>query len=151
MKILYVHHGLRDHGQADGLLPLGMDDARLVARLLHQSNLNFVAIYAADNFRCRQTAELINSFINVPILTEKRLDEYRGNETWAECQERIGEAVGDIVDKYAQSDCAICVTSGVNIAAFINLAYGLAPSENAPFITVPSCSPILFDIDKKGV
>ena len=46
------------------------------------------------------------------------------------------------------NDTVICVTSGVNITAFIGLAYKIPASENMPFPWVPSCSPIGFEIDK---
>jgi broad specificity phosphatase PhoE len=65
-----------------------------------------------------------------------------------ECQKRIREAIKDIVFKYDDNDAVICVTSGVNITAFISLAFKIQPSEDFPFPWVPSCSPIAFDIDK---
>ena len=69
-------------------------------------------------------------------------------ETWSECQTRIRNAIKDIVDKYDNNDTVICVTSGVNITAFIGLAYRIPVSENMPFPWVPSCSPIGFEIDE---
>ena len=69
-------------------------------------------------------------------------------ETWLECQLRIREAVKDIINNYDDKDAVICVTSGVNITAFIGLAFKINPSDDCPFPWVPSCSPIGFDIDK---
>lgn len=67
-------------------------------------------------------------------------------ETWEECQKRIIEAIKDIVFKYEEKDTVICVTSGVNLTAFISLAYKIEPSNNLLFPMVPSCSPLGFEI-----
>ncbi len=169
MKIIYVHHALRDLGnppsQEDGILPLGMKDAEVTAEVLksmaNKSKSNFKAIYTSPYFRCKKTAEIINKHINLPIYEEPRLNEFNKvfeviegglsltkTETWSECQTRIREAVKDIVFKYGDNDTVICVTSGVNITAFIGLAYKIPISEDMPFPWVPSCSPIGFEIDK---
>lgn len=71
-------------------------------------------------------------------------------ETWTQCQNRIRDAIKDIVFKYDDNDIVICVTSGVNITAFIGLAYKIPPSETLPFPWVINCSPICFNIDKNS-
>lgn len=161
MKILYVHHGLRDSGkipnQDDKLHYLGIKDAKIVAKILNMlpKKFNVKAIYTSTYFRCRETARLINKYINVPIIDEPRFNEFTQsindggkNESWLECQNRIRSGIKDIVDKYEDDDFVICVTSGVNITSFISLAYKIQPSDDLPFPMVPSCSPICFDIDK---
>lgn len=169
MKIIYVHHALRQKGnpptQEDGIQPLGIKDAEVTAELLKtmsdNSKSKFKAIYTSPYFRCAKTAEIINKHINLPIFEEPRFNEFNnvfnavnGNktitetETWSECQTRIREAIKDIVFKYDDNDTVICVTSGVNISAFIGLAYKIPISEDIPFPWVPSCSPICFEIDK---
>lgn len=169
MKIIYVHHALRQKGnpptQNDDIQPLGIKDAENTAELLKimsdNSKSEFKAIYTSPYCRCKKTAEIINKYINLPIYEESRFNEFNkvfdvveGNktitktETWSECQMRIREAIKDIVDKYDDNDTVICVTSGVNITAFIGLAYKIPISENMPFPWVPSCSPIGFEIDK---
>lgn len=169
MKIFYVHHALRDKGnppgQADGLKELGVQDAKIVAQIFEDYNqyLNIKAIYTSPYFRCKKTAELINENLNVPIFDEPRFNEFNDvyayikgeakdkGERWRGLQESIIQAIKEIVNKYDEdkNDCVICVTSGVNITAFIDLAYGLEPSEKRPFPMVPSCSPIGFDITKE--
>ena len=62
--------------------------------------------------------------------------------------ERIMESIKDIVFKYDDRDTVICVTSGVNLTAFICAAYGIEPNSKLPFPLVPSCSPIGFEINK---
>lgn len=169
MKIIYVHHALRQLGnppsQDDKIQPLGIKDAQTTAELLkimvEKSKSNFKAIYTSPYYRCAKTAEIINMHINLPIYEEPRFNEFNNvfeaieggqsitkTETWAECQTRIREAIKDIVLKYEDNDTVICVTSGVNITAFIGLAYKIPASDNLPFPWVPSCSPIGFDIDK---
>lgn len=169
MKIIYVHHALREKGnpptQEDGIQPLGIKDAETTAELLkgmsERSKSTFRAIYTSPYYRCSKTAEIINKHINLPIYEDSRLNEFNkvfevieGNksvtktETWIECQTRIREAIKDIVDKYNDNDTVICVTSGVNITAFIGLAYKIPANDNLPFPWVPSCSPIGFEIDK---
>ena len=167
MKIFYVHHALRDRGnpltQEDGLKELGMIDADLVGKIFKDggTQMKVAAIYSSPYFRCMETARLINNHLNAEIVQDERLNEFVGvhkavkgekfgmeGETWAECQKRIQECLRDIVYKHNEKDIVICVTSGVNITAFINVAYGLKQDENRPFPWVPSCSPVGFEINK---
>lgn len=169
MKIIYVHHALREVGnppsQDDKIKPLGIKDAETTAELLKEmqekSKSTFKAIYTSPYYRCSKTAEIINKHINLPIYEEPRFNEFNKvfevlqggksitkTESWLECQNRIREAIKDIVNQYDDNDTVICVTSGVNITAFIGLAYKIPASDNLPFPWVPSCSPIGFDIDK---
>ena len=169
MKIIYVHHALRQVGnppsQDDKIQPLGIQDAETTAELLgvmmQKSKSTFKAIYTSPYYRCKKTAEIINKHIKLPIFEDSRFNEFVGvfeavengasvtkTETWTDCQKRIREAIKDIVFSYGDDDVVVCVTSGVNITAFIGLAYKLKPSEEMPFPWVPSCSPIGFQIDK---
>ena len=168
MKLFYVHHGMRDKGnppsQDDGLKPLGKKDALLTGKILKDvadRGYNLKAIYTSPYYRCKETARLINKTLRVPIVEEPRFNEFTGvyyliknkkenspKESWVECQNRIQEAIKEIVNKYDEKDMVVCVTSGVNISAFINIAYGLKPSEKTPYPHVPSCSPIGFDITR---
>ncbi len=169
MKIFYVHHALRAKGnppsQDDGILPLGKEDACITAEIFEQYKqyLNIKAIYTSPYFRCRETARIISERINVPIFEEPRFNEFNdvyayikgdaknSGERWKGLQESIIGAIKEIVNKHEEekNDAIICVTSGVNITAFIDLAYGLEPSEERPFPMVPSCSPIGFEITKE--
>ena len=169
MKIIYVHHALREVGnppsQNDDIQPLGINDAENTAELLKimsdKSKSTFRAIYTSPFYRCVKTAEIINEHINLPIYEDARFNEFvkvfevlqgekniTKTESWSECQQRIREAIKDIVYKYDDNDTVICVTSGVNITAFIGLAYKIPASDDLPFPWVPSCSPIGFEIDK---
>ena len=50
--------------------------------------------------------------------------------------------------KYNNDDIVVCVTSGINIVSFINKAYNLQSSNDAPFLGITSCCPIIFDYKK---
>ena len=161
MKIFYIHHALRDIGnpptQEDGLKELGIKDANIVADIFEdgKKHMNVKAIYTSTFYRCRETARIINKNLNVAIFEDERLNEfgsvYHGEtiETWEECQKRIIESIKDIVFRHDEKDTVICVTSGVNLTAFICAAYGISPNNNLPFPLVLSCSPIGFEIKKE--
>ena len=160
MKIFYVHHALRNMGnppsQEDGLKEVGVEDAEIVSKIFEEGKKHFdiKAIYTSSFFRCKETARIINKTLNVPIIEDGRLNEFGSfhnderKETWEECQKRIIEAIKDIVFKYDKKDTVLCVTSGVNLTAFISLAYKIEPNNNLPFPMVPSCSPLGFEITR---
>ncbi|MBQ7466666.1 MAG: histidine phosphatase family protein [Clostridia bacterium] len=155
MRIIYVHHALRDGSgglnQDNDITKLGEKDAKVQAEILSSLNkIRYKAIYTSPYYRCKKTALILNKKLNLPIFEDERLNEFErcSKETWLDVQTRITDCLHDIVNKYEDDDVVICVTSGVNVAAFINLAYKLKPSANAPFIGVSSCSPLGFTIDK---
>lgn len=156
MKIIYIHHGNRKKGnpstQDDDLTEIGYKDCELTSELFNNDKVKKTvkAIYTSSYFRCRKTAEIVNKPINAPIFNDDRLNEFKsmGEETWVECQNRIINCIDDIVSKYEENDTVICVTSGVNIGAFIVKAFGLKANENIPLLGVPSCSPIIFEFNK---
>ena len=156
MKIVYCHHANRDTkggmNENNGLTRLGKRDARLTAKLLHAAaqKEKFTAIYTADNFRCRLTAKMINKYLNLPIIIDNRLNEqdYKNNESWLETQARTRAFLTDIIAGAGNDDTVICVTSGLNVAAFIQLAFDLEITENAARIGVPACCPLVFNFDK---
>ena len=84
MKIIYVHHALREVGnppsQDDKIQPLGIKDAKTTAELLkimsEQSKSTFKAIYTSPYYRCAKTAEIINKHINLPIYEDPRFNEF---------------------------------------------------------------------------
>ena len=96
----------------------------------------------------------MNAGRNLPIYEDARLNEYGKwneevkDETWEELQARIMAVIKDVVNRYEDDDQVVVVTSGVNVVGFLNVVYRLKPSEKAPFIGIPSCSPLMFDIDK---
>ena len=153
MNIIYCHHANRKitnpPSQDNDITTLGKKDAKLFNKLLKKSNTKISAIYSSEYLRCTKTAKILNKGFNVPILLDQRLNEKPKSEDWQNCQKRISDCLLDIIKKHDNSDTVIVVTSGVNISGFINLAYGLNPSPNAPYLQISSLSPITFIFDKE--
>ena len=155
MKIIFCHHAERKVkkklSQEDGLTKHGKIDAKNTGKILakHQK---VKEIYTSTHFRCKETAKILNKFFNVPITEDERFNEFTNDkqETWTGLQNRIIEALNDIVAKHDDQDTVVCVTSGVNIAGFIDFQLGLKPSEEAPFLGIISCSPIIFTYKKQN-
>ena len=82
MKIIYVHHALREKGnppsQDDKIQPLGIKDAEIVAELFKilSEKTNLRAIYTSPYYRCAKTAEIINKHTQVPVYNEPRFNEF---------------------------------------------------------------------------
>ncbi len=157
MKIIYCHHAQRDkenrkqnvNPQDDNITLLGREDARIFAKMLNDKDIIINKIYTSPYFRCLETAKIINENNNTKINFEPRFNEYNKTvETWKECQQRIIDAINKIVNENDNDDIILCVTSGVNLTAFICWAYGIKPNNNNPFPGVISCSPIIFDYEK---
>lgn len=156
MKIIYIHHGNRKKGnpstQEDDLTEIGYKDCEITAELLNNIKIkqSLKAIYTSPFFRCKKTAEIINKNLNLPIFNDNRLNEFGSinNETWIDCQKRIIDCLDEIIYTYENDDTIICVTSGVNIGAFIVKAFDLKPNNHTPFLGIPSCSPVVFNFKK---
>lgn len=161
MNIIFVHHAERNHtnefpyNQNDDITKLGEEDAKITAKLLEKASkkLNIMGIYTSPFLRCKHTAEIINKRLHLPVFTDERLNEYRyasREEKWVELQQRVMDTIKDVVFKYDDepNSAAIMITSGINIAGFINVAYKLDARSDAPFIGIPSTSPLGFKIDK---
>lgn len=157
MKIIYVHHAQRlkgnPPGNNDDITKLGVKDSKLTAKLIEhfqQTSTPIKAIYTSPFLRCAKTAKILNKKLNVPIFEDDRLNEkgYIKNESWTDLQTRVRASIFDIVNKYNENDTVVCVTSGVNVAAFISIANKQAVSENAAYIGIMSCSPLIFTITK---
>lgn len=151
MKILYVHHAERDRlnknieRQFQDITKNGITEAELLANKL--KNFNITAIYTSPYLRCIHTAEIINKYNKVPIYEENRFNEMENSESWKEFQIRNMKAIDDIIKKHNDNDFIICVTSGVNLSAFIHYFTKLEPSNNNPLIQGITISPVLFSTD----
>lgn len=118
--IFYVHHALREStatpSQNDNIKNVGKEDAEIVAQLFLDAKLrgiNISAIYTSPYYRCKETANIINKHINVPMFEDERLNEFVGErgvkkyglpqqaaETWTACQTRVIACLKDIVNTY---------------------------------------------------
>lgn len=157
MKIIYVHHaereklGNRDNpeiGNAEDLTSDGVTDVELVSKRF--ADIKITGIVTSPYVRCKHTAEIINKYHNVPIIEDKRFNEidYYNNELFVPFLKRNIEAIDDIVKKYNDDDVIVCVTSGVNLTAFICYFYNLEPNENTPWSQAIQSSPVAFTIGK---
>ena len=59
------------------------------------------------------------------------------------------DAIDVIVNKSNNDDIVLCVTSGVNVSAFIFYILGIKASEHNPWIQAGLCSPLYFTIEKR--
>lgn len=123
MQILYVHHAERNRKnksidrQLQDITENGIKESVLLAEKLKQ--VNVTAIYTSPYLRCMHTAKIINEHNNAPIYEETRFNEMKNGETWKEFQIRNMEAIDDIINKHNKDDFIICVSSGINLSAFI--------------------------------
>ena len=153
MKILYVHHAERDRSnksverQYQDITKNGIIEANLLAEKLKQ--INITAIYTSPYLRCTHTAEIINKYNNAPIYHEDRFNEMKNEETWKEFQIRHIEALDEIINKHNEDDFIVCVSSGVNLSAFIYYFTKQTPSNDNPWIQALTISPVLFSTNNK--
>lgn len=151
MKIIYCHHAERavdkrkPRSQDDDITENGIKDAELVADTF--SKYNITAIYTSNFYRCKKTAQIINRFSNAPIFEEERFNEIgspEDGETWKQGLARNIAALNDILDKYNDTDTIVCLTSGINLSAFVCWNLKKRPNKNFPFMGATSIAPIEF-------
>ena len=153
MKVYYLHHAERDinsnieNKQEEDITESGIQEALLIAEKLKGQNIT--AIYSSTYKRCIHTAQIINKYLDVPIIFEKRFNEKEKSEEWQALLKRNMDAIDDIVKKYHENDTVICVTSGVNISAFICYFYNIKPTNNVCWTQAGNCSLINFTTDNK--
>lgn len=157
MRVIYIHHANRQKGnpptQDDGISEVGVKDLEVTKELLNMANEKhqISTIYTSQFFRCTKTTEVINGDIKAKVVVDTRLDEMGSveNETWLDTQIRLHEFLDEIVEKHDKDDTVVCVTSGINIGAFFAKSINLKPTRNFPMYGVPSCSPIMFEFNKR--
>lgn len=150
MKIIYCHHAERavdkrkQRSQDDDITDNGFKDAQLVAEMLSGQRID--AIYTSNFYRCRKTAQIINSQIGAPIFEEERFNEVGSveGETWKDCLTRNIEALNDIMLKYNDDATILCVASGVNLSAFVCWNLNIKPTSEIPFMGATNIAPIIF-------
>jgi len=150
MKIIYCHHAERAvdkrkaRSQEDDITDNGFQDAQLVAEMLKNQKID--AIYTSNFYRCRKTAQIINSQINAPIFEEERFNEVGSveGEDWAQCLTRNINALNDIMLKYNDDATILCVASGVNLSAFVCWNLNIKPTKEFPFMGATNIAPIIF-------
>lgn len=154
MNIVYVHHAERDiHNtsvfrQDQDITEDGKAEAELLSRKM--SIIHPTAIYTSPYKRCVHTSEILNQEVQIPIIYDERLNEYdSGRETFKEFLERNMNCISDIILKYHEDDTVLCVTSGVNLSAFMCYFSGRKASGDSPRCQGLSISPVLFSTDRR--
>ena len=146
MQILYVHHADRDRSN---ITENGIKDANLLADKLKELNINITAIYTSPYLRCKHTAEIINKYHKTKIIEEPKFNEMNNSETWKEFSIRNMNGIDNIIKKHNENDFIICVSSGVNLSAFIYYFNNINPSNDSPKIQALTTSPVLFSTNNK--
>lgn len=151
MNIIYVHHAERKRidnkwSQSDDITDNGATQADLLGQALQEIKIE--AIYRGEYLRYIRTADIINEYINAPVIVEPRFNEkdFVNQEDLTTFCKRNMDAIDEIVNKYRDTDAnIICITSGVNLSAFIAHRLGTPPEEvKSCFAQAVLCSSIIF-------
>ena len=153
MKVIYMHHAERDskkenigHSELrmlEDITERGIKEAEIVADKL-QGRTDVKAIYTSPYLRCVHTSEIVNSNIDVPIIEDERLNEIQKGENWKVFLERNIDILSELDKQYGKDDTIICMTSGVNLTAFICYFYNIQPTDNTIESQAFGISPINF-------
>ena len=156
MKIVYIHHAERDKSSDaewgsfertfDDITEIGKKQAELLAQRLKNEKIS--AIVSSPYLRCMHTAEIINKYHNLEIKEDSRFNEIQKDEEWISLLKRNMEAIDEIVKSHSDDEVILCVTSGVNISAFICYIYNIVPSYDVPWSQAYDISPVIFNIKK---
>ncbi|MBR5662504.1 MAG: histidine phosphatase family protein [Bacilli bacterium] len=156
MKLIYLHHSERDmtsnkkwgtiERTFDDITIEGINRANFLAEKLKGQKIT--AIITSPYLRCKHTAQIINKYQNLNIIEDDRFNEIQKGEKWEDLLKRNIKAIDDIVKKYPDDSVIICVTSGLNISAFICYTYNITPSNDVPLSQAADLSPVIFNINK---
>lgn len=154
MKLIYVHHAERDlsdktkppeERKLDDITENGIKEATFISEKLKGQKIK--SIITSPYPRCIHTAEILNKYLNVPIIEDNRFNEFARGEDLKGFLIRNMEAIDDIVKTSIDDDVVICVTSGVNIGAFICYSYNIKPSNYLPWTQAAAISPVIFNMN----
>ncbi len=147
MKIIYVHHAERDYSNKDinpqdqDITKDGIAEAEFFAKKV--GLLGVTKIYSSSYKRCIHTAEILNKNLGLEINIEERFNEKEKIESWEEFLNRNKNAIKDIIDNGKKSDVVLCITSGVNLSAFVSYFY----KSDKAFCQALAMSPVFFKTD----
>ena len=156
MKIIYMHHAERDKSSLaewgslertfDDITENGKKQAELLAERLKNEKIS--AVISSPYLRCMHTSEIINKYHNLKILKDDRFNEIQKGEDYLSFLKRNMEGIDEIVKSYSDDDVILCVTSGINISAFICYTYNINPSNDLPYSQAIDLSPVIFNVKK---
>jgi len=97
MRIIYMYHAEREisenHGdqilrQLEDITENGIEEAEKLAEKFKGNSQNIKYIYTSPYVRCKHTAEIINKYLNVPIIEDERFNEMQRGEEWKDLLKR---------------------------------------------------------------
>lgn len=158
MKIIYMHHAERAIGpnhsdpilkQEEDITELGIQECEILGQEFanHSEKYHIQAIVTSPYLRCRHTAEIINKYLNVPIIEDERFNEGTLEDKEAEfipLWKRVMDGLDGIVEKFNNEGEVLVVTSGINLTGFICYFYGIDPESKPQLCQAAFCSPINF-------
>ena len=156
MKIIYMHHAERNIGpghndkdlrKLEDITERGIKEALIVADRLKNEKIK--AIISSPYLRCMHTADIINKYHHLDIIEDPRFNEKRLEEDWVEFIKRNMEAIDDIYNKYDDDSIIICITSGINLSAFVCYFYNIKPTSYTPWCQANGISPVNFTKGKQ--
>ncbi len=156
MKVIYMHHAERDIGpghndkdlrQLEDITERGIREAEIVAERLKDEKIT--AIISSPYLRCMHTGEIINKYHHLEIIEDARFNEKRLEEDWVDFMNRNMEAIDDIFHKYSDDSIIICITSGVNLTAFVSYFFEIPPKKDMTWCQANGISPVNFTKGKK--
>ena len=149
MKVVYLHHAERDLNHVDSndfskdiITKDGIKEAKIVGKLLSKNE--FTCIYTSPYTRCVETAKIINEFLHVPIYEMEEINEWQKGENKTSFIKRNIKGIKKIVEKHNPNDSVICITSGVNLTAFVCYFYHVKISNNLTLVQGATMSPVNF-------
>ena len=149
MIITYMHHADRDmskgRSQDNPITKLGIKEASAIGEIISTKKTDITCIYTGDYIRYRQTNELINKFVQAPIIVDSRLNEIDCNGK--EYERRLHEFLRDIIAKHNNDDMIVCMTSGVALGCFMSFFFK-EPIKGFEYAQGATVSPVLFGYDK---
>lgn len=128
MKIVYVHHAERDFDdmsvpkEEQDITEDGIKEAELLASKVHF--LNVTKIYSSEHKRCIHTSNILNKNLNLDIKIDSRFNEAKKEESWEEFINRNISLIDEIIKNSNEDDVVLCITSGVNLSAFVSYFTG---------------------------
>lgn len=177
MKIVYIKHAQKDNlgeenqkpgfkNQENRLTAFGIKEAEMVANALKEE-VDFSAIYIGEFCRYKLTADIVN-FGNAPVIVDKRLNESGSDDEFAGVvidnenkkaiyarqaevlNNRTHEFLNEIIQKHDNDDCVLCVSSGVNLGAFMSFFFSGEKIKMFEVVYATNLSPIVFELDKNN-
>lgn len=151
MRIIYMHHAQRDNkggvSQENPITELGKRESEIIAEMFKGVSLK--AIYSGEYLRYLQTVEIVKGNLDVPVKTDKRLNEWVSKtEERKSFRNRTHSFLKEIVANHDNDDTIICMTSGVNLHEFVTFFNGNKPVEGFQIMQAVGLCPIIFYYNK---